>query len=231
MGKTVAIVQSSYVPWKGYFDLINLADEFVFFDDRQYTRRDWRNRNKIKTPEGTRWLTIPVQSKGRYEQRIDETFVDGDEWRRRHWAALERSYARAPHFDTYATVFRPLYAERDERRLSRINRTFVEAVCALLGIETTLSWSTDYAPTGDRSERLLSLCEQMGASAYLSGPSARAYLDEQLFRSHGVDVLWMDYSDYPPYPQLHPPFDHHVTVLDLLFHTGPDAPRHMKSFR
>jgi hypothetical protein len=228
--KTVAIVQSSYIPWKGYFDLIHRADEFVLYDDVQFTRRDWRNRNRIKTPAGTVWLTIPVQTKGRYHDRIDEIETDGDDWRRRHWQTLAQAYAHAPHFDEYAAAVEALYLGSDERRLSAVNRAFIEAICRILGIATTLRWSTEYAAHGSKSERLLSLCEQAGATAYLSGPSAQAYLDESLFRERGIEVGYIDYSDYPPYPQVHPPFDHHVSVLDLLFHTGNDATRYMKSF-
>jgi hypothetical protein len=229
-GKRVAIVQSCYIPWKGYFDLINLADEFVLYDDRQYTRRDWRNRNRIKTPQGTAWLTIPTQTKGKYLQRIDETLVDGDTWREQHWRSLRQNYAAAPFFEELSPRFARLYEESSEDRLSLINRAFVEEACDILGIETKLSWSTDYEPSGGRSERLLSLCIQTGAATYLSGPSARDYLDEDLFAGQGIELEYMDYSGYPEYAQPHPPFEHGVTILDLLFCTGAGAPSYMKSF-
>jgi hypothetical protein len=229
-GKRVAVVQSCYIPWKGYFDLINLVDEFVLYDDRQYTRRDWRNRNRIKTPQGTRWLTIPVQVKGKYLQRIDETLVDGLTWRAQHWRSLHHSYAATPHFKELGPRFVPLYEEGSEERLSMINRTFIEEVCDILGIETKLSWSTDYEAEGNRSERLLSLCLQTGAATYVSGPSAREYLDEALFAEHGIAVEYMDYAGYPEYEQPHPPFEHAVTILDTLFCTGPAAPTYLKSF-
>jgi WbqC-like protein len=228
--KRVAIVQSSYVPWKGYFDLINMVDEFVLFDDRQFTRRDWRNRNRIKTAQGTIWLTIPVKVKGKYLQRIDETVVDGWRWREQHWKTLVQSYAAAPFFGEYAEAFRPLYLEEHEERLSAINRAFLERACEILGIKTTLGWSTDYMSEGARTERLVSICVQAGATSYLSGPSARAYLDERLFREHGIDVEYMSYDGYPEYAQLHPPYQHAVSILDLIFNTGPAAPSYMKSF-
>jgi len=229
-GKTVAIVQSSYIPWKGYFDLINSVDEFILYDDRQYTRRDWRNRNRIKAPGGSVWLTVPVMSKGRYLQRIDATYAEDDAWRTRHWQTLLHSYARAPYFAGYAPLVEELYLGSRERRLSLINRSFIEAVCRLLGIETTLRWSTEYAAEGSKTARLVDLCRQAGATDYLSGPTARTYLQESLFTAHAMSVRYMDYSNYPPYPQVHPPFDHNVTILDLLFHTGPEARRYMKSF-
>jgi hypothetical protein len=228
--KRVAIVQSCYIPWKGYFDLINQVDEFILYDDRQYTRRDWRNRNRIKTPQGTQWLTIPVEVKGRYEQRIDETSISDPDWGDRHWKTLQHNYSGAPHFDDYAESLSSLYAGLDERRLSLLNRAFLDKICELLGIETTLSWSTDYEAQGTKTDRLVSLCHASGATAYLSGPRAREYMDESLFVEAGIELEYMDYTGYPEYPQLHPPFEHEVTVLDLLFNTGHEAPRFMKSF-
>lgn len=228
-GKRVAIVQSCYIPWKGYFDLINLVDEFILYDDRQYTRRDWRNRNRIKTAQGTQWLTIPVEVKGRYDQRIDETLVSEPRWAARHWKTLHHSYASASRFDDYAGLVEGLYADATSPVLSKINRHFLDALCEVLGIETKLSWSTDYDAQGDKTERLVSLCLAAGAAVYYSGPRAREYMNEALFAEAGIVLEYMDYSDYPEYPQPHPPFEHNVTILDLLLSTGSDAPRYLKS--
>jgi hypothetical protein len=228
-GKRVAIVQSCYIPWKGYFDLINMVDEFVLYDDRQYTRRDWRNRNRIKTAQGTQWLTIPVDVKGRYEQRIDETRISDPSWAEAHWKTLTHAYGSTRHFGDYREIVESLYAEMADAGLSIVNRTFLEAICGILGIRTKLSWSTDYSAEGTKTERLVSLCAATQATAYLSGPNARDYLDERLFEEAGVALEYMDYSGYPEYPQSHPPFEHEVTVLDLLFNTGAKAPRFMKS--
>jgi hypothetical protein len=228
--KTVAIVQSNYIPWKGYFDLINLADELILLDHVQYTRRDWRNRNRIKTRDGVRWLTIPVEVKGRYHQRIDETRVSDPAWAARHWSTIAQSYAAAPGFDDHAAQLERVYVETDETLLSRINRRFLIAICDMLGIGTTISWSTDYEVVGRRSETLLALCRQAGATVYLSGPAARAYLDEGRFRAAGIEVRWMDYGGYAEYPQAHPPFVHDVSIVDLLLNVGRSAPRYLKSF-
>jgi hypothetical protein len=230
-GRTVAIVQSCYIPWKGYFDLVQSVDEFILYDDRQFTRRDWRNRNRIKTPAGIRWLTIPVEVKGRYHQRIDETMIADPSWADRHWKTLVHSYSAAPHFEKYAPVIEQLYRDAaPETRLSGVNRTLLEGICRLLGIETVLSWSTDYEVDGDRTERLLALCQAAGADRYLSGPRARDYLDEDLFARAGIELVYADYSGYPEYEQLYPPFEHGVTILDLVWHVGGEAPRYMKSF-
>lgn len=228
--KRVAIVQSNYIPWKGYFDLIHSVDEFILLDDVQYTRRDWRNRNRIKTPSGTQWLTIPVATKGRYLDPIRMIEVSDRGWARDHWAQLSTHYSAAAHFGTYRDALEDLYLGCEDTRLSAINRRFLERICRLLGITTRLSWSMDYDVVDGKTERLVSLCAQAGAAVYVSGPAARVYLDSQPFEQLGMRVEYMDYSGYPEYDQLYPPFDHFVTVLDLLLNAGPDAPRKMLTF-
>lgn len=223
--KRVAIVQSNYIPWKGYFDLMASVDEFVLYDDVQFTRRDWRNRNRIKTPNGLHWLSIPVEVKGKFSQTIQETRIADPGWGRQHWATIKHHYRAAPYFDYYAALFEELYLSESEEQLSLVNARFLQAIRGALQIHSRLTWSTDYSAAGKKSERLLSLCQQCGASEYLSGPSARAYLDEDLFASAGIKVSWMSYEGYPEYPQLNPPFEHRVSVIDLLLNTGPDAPR------
>jgi WbqC-like protein family len=226
----VAIVQSNYIPWKGYFDIINMVDEFILFDDRQYTRRDWRNRNLIKTAQGLHWLTIPVQTKGRFEQRIDETMIGDSDWADKHWKTILNAYRSAPFFDQYEKALASVYRVSGAEPLSIVNRRFLEAICDLLQIGTRLSWSTDYPTTGHKTERLVNLCRLAGATAYVSGPAARVYLEEEQFLDAGIELTYMDYSNYPEYEQLHGPFEHGVSIIDLLFNAGPDAHRYMKSF-
>jgi hypothetical protein len=230
MSKCVAIVQSNYIPWKGYFDLINSADEFILYDDVQYTTRDWRNRNRIKTKKGLMWLSVPVQTSGKRLQKIRETVVADSEWTARHWKAIITNYARTDYFKSYGEVFKRLYAEMDEKFLSRINYRFIEAICRVLGITTKISWSMDYNLTEGKTERLVGLCSDAGATEYLSGPAAKAYLDERLFTDKGIKVTYYDYSGYPEYKQLFPPFVHEVSIMDLIFNVGPNAPKYMKSF-
>lgn len=229
MSKRVAIVQSNYIPWKGYFDLIASVDEFILYDDMQYTRRDWRNRNLIKTPEGTSWLTVPVKVKGKYLQPIRDTEIDGSEWQAKHWKSLHMQYARAPHFAEIAAWLEPLYLQQNYTHLSAMNETFLRAVCAYLGINTTITHSWDYPMGEGKSERLAALCAAAGGSTYLSGPSAKDYLDEGAFAAHGIAVEWFDYQGYPEYPQLWGAFDHAVTILDLLFNCGQHAGDYMKA--
>lgn len=227
--KRIAIVQSSYIPWKGYFDLIRSVDEFVLYDDAQFTRRDWRNRNRIKTADGLKWLTVPVEMKGKYGQAIKDTRISDPSWGEKHWKSLVHAYSKAPCFSQCAARIEEVYQDASDEALSQINYRFLTAICGILGIDTKITWSMDYAATGRKSDRVLDICRQAGASEYLSGPSARAYLDESLFEEAGIDVIWMEYDGYPEYDQLHPPFEHHVTALDLIFHTGTKAPDHMLS--
>jgi hypothetical protein len=186
VGKTVAIVQSNYIPWKGYFDLIAAVDEFILFDDMQYTRRDWRNRNKIKTPSGSIWLTIPVDVKGKYLQKIKETTISDSAWNCKHWNSIVHNYSNAKYFKDYKDLLEDLYAESKDRLLSKINFRFLTALCELLGKDTKISWSMDYDLVDGKTERLIDLCKQAGAAEYISGPSARGYLDEELFRKEGI---------------------------------------------
>jgi hypothetical protein len=227
VAKVVASVQSSYIPWKGYFDLIRRSDEFILYDDAQFTRRDWRNRNRIKTPNGPLWLTIPVDAKGKFDQPIKETRVSDPRWHERHWRSIQANYARAPHFASYKPVLEELYRNCQTTWLSEINYRFITRMCDLLSIDTRLTWSMDYPLVSGRTERLIEFSKQAGATEYLSGPSARGYIDAKLFDDAGLTLTYMDYDGYPEYPQLHPPFDHQVSIIDLLVHTGPDAPSYM----
>jgi len=227
--KRVAIVQSNYIPWKGYFDMIAACDEFILLDDVQYTRRDWRNRNRLKTPHGVQWITIAVEVKGKYHQRIRDVVVSEPDWAVNHWRLLAQNYSKAPHFrDVAAEAQRWYESAVGLTRLTEINEHFIRAVCGALGIATTITRSSDYKLDEGKTERLLSLCVQTGAAAYLSGPAARDYLDVAQFEASGISVEWMNYDGYREYPQLFPPFEHGVTVLDLLFNAGPAAPRFMK---
>jgi WbqC-like protein family len=230
VGKKIAIVQSNYIPWRGYFDLMNLVDEFILFDDMQYTRRDWRNRNLIKCESGLKWLSVPVKVKGRYDQKIKDTEVSNVEWYRHHWKSLVHCYSKAKHFPDYREMFEDLYLNTNETRLSPINYRFIEAICRVLSINTRITWSMDYQLSGDKTERLVNLCKQAGATNYWSGPSAKAYLNEGLFEREGIAVSYMDYSKYPTYNQLHPPFESGVSIVDLIFNEGRRARDFMMSF-
>lgn len=230
MQRRVAVLQSNYIPWKGYFDIVHDVDLFIFHDDLQYTKGDWRNRNRIKTPRGAEWLTIPV---GTREDRLicEVRLTDGD-WARRHWRQIERHYRRAPYFALYAPVFEDLYLRTAWETLSQLNQHVTRLIARdLLGLRTELRDSREYRPEGRKLDRLLDLLRKAGATSYVSGPSARAYIDPSRFDEIGVELVWKDYSGYPEYPQFFAPFQHQVTVLDLLFHAGPAAPHFIWGWR
>jgi len=226
-GKTVAIIQSNYIPWKGYFDVINLADEFFLYDNVQYTRRDWRNRNRIKTTQGPQWLTIPVQASR--TQRICEVEISDPLWAERHWRTLAQVYARAPCFAEYREQIETLYTSAQERTLSAVNERFIRALCGLLGITTPIAQTADDTEYENKTEKLVAICVDAGATEYLCGPASRDYIEQWRFDDAGIALTYVDYTGYPEYPQLFGPFLHEVTVLDLIFNTGPDARSYMKS--
>jgi hypothetical protein len=225
--KTVAIVQSSYIPWKGYFELIARSDEFILFDDVQYTKRDWRSRNVIKTRAGLHWLTIPVNVRGRFFQPIKDVRIAERGWNERHWKTIASNYARAPYFAEYRDRVEQLYCNATDEALSTINHRFVVGLCDLIGIHTRITWSMDYCVVDGKTERLVELCRQSGATRYLSGPSARAYIDPKLFDDAGIALEFVNYDGYREYAQLFPPFEHGVSVLDVLFNVGPAAREHI----
>lgn len=220
--KRVAILQSNYIPWKGYFDLIRSVDEFIIYDDMQYTRRDWRNRNLIKTPNGLIWLTVPVRTKGKYDQRIDETEIEGDAWLKKHWASMKANYGKSRYFDDAAEVLEPLY-ESCAPLLSDQNVAMMTAVNGYLGIDTTVIRSTQFKGEGVKTDRLLSLCRATGADVYVSGPSAKAYFEMDKFDDAGIAVEWFDYGGYREYDQLWGEFEHGVSIVDVMFNCGPHS--------
>lgn len=225
----VAISQSNYIPWKGYFDLINSVDHFVFYDTAQYTKNDWRNRNKIQTFNSLAWITIPVYQHS-LEQTILDTKVANIKWGKKHWQTIRQAYSKAPYFKDYKEIFEDAYLQQEFTFLSEINFHFIKVINALLGITTKLHWSSDFQLNEERSERLLGICQQLKSDVYVSGPAAKEYLNEELFLNNNVKVEWMDYSGYPEYEQMHDPFEHGVTILDLIFNEGPNAKNFMKSF-
>ena len=219
----VSIIQSCYVPWKGYFDLIGRCDLLVILDRAQFAKRHWHNRNRIMTPNGPVWLTIPVATKSRFLQAIDEVEI-AEGWSDKHWRSIETAYGRATFFQREAPLIRSLYLEAGTlSKLTDVNELFLRALISRLDLRTKLIRDAELAAQGSRTERLLNICKEVGATSYLSGPSAKAYLDESLFSSAGIAVEWMSYGPYRAYPQRSPGFDQTVSILDTLFETGPEA--------
>ncbi len=217
----VAINQSNYISWKGYFDMIKSVDLFILYDDVQYTRRDWRNRNKIKTAHGLKWLTIPVNVKGKYFQKINETTISDKKWNLNHLKTIKGCYSKTQYFEDVIPLVEHLYATANHERISEINFHFITGICDYLGINTKIVFSSEYDLSEQRkNERLIDICKQAGAKEYISGPLAKDYIVKDKFDEAGIKLTWMNYDDYLEYPQLHGDFVHKVSILDVLFNCG-----------
>jgi hypothetical protein len=225
--KKVAILQSNYIPWKGYFDIISSVDEFIIYDEVQYTKNDWRNRNKIKTPFGVEWITIPIINK--FGQSIRDVKAVGTIWKSKHWKTIVSNYKKTKHFPNISEWLEPIYHEKLGDSLNEINCVFIKSICDYLEINTKISYSWDYPSSGNKTERLLDICVQAGCNEYVSGPSAKSYLDEEIFTKNMINVSYFNYVGYREYPQKWGEFRHDVSILDLLFNCGRESYLYMKS--
>jgi hypothetical protein len=219
------ILQPSYIPWRGYFHQILKSDIFVFYDDVQYDKRGWRNRNQIKTARGKQWLTIPVFSRGSQTDHIlinQIKIVWDNPWNQDHWKALHHTYARAPFFNEYASLLEEFYGRHDEY-LADFTIDLTVALACLLGDQhTRFVRASSLHVEGVKTDRLIAVLKAVGADHYITGPSARDYIEPEKFQAAGIGLEYMVYN-YPEYPQLYPPYDSQVSLLDLLFMTGPQA--------
>lgn len=215
----VVITQSNYIPWKGYFSNLRGATHYVFYDEVQYTKRDWRNRNMLITPNGPKWLTIPVEVKGKYHQKISDTKISDSNWGIKHWNFIESNYSKAPFFNKYKDYFQPLY-ETKSKFISEINLEFIRKILILLDIDVKIINSADFELKGDKTEKLFNICKELNAIEYHSAPAARNYMNVELFESNNIEVKWYNYSDFPEYKQLWDDFSHTVSILDMFFNLG-----------
>lgn len=223
----VGVIQSSFIPWRGYFDFIASVDVFVFHDDIQYTKGDWRNRNKIKTPKGTNWITVPVSYKC-VTQLICETPIDySTAWQKKHLRILDENYRTAPHFDVVMELLSGYDTEKNYS-ISSLNISLIRKICTYLNISTPMLMSNELYLEGKKTDRLIDLLTKLKAKTYLSGPSAGSYLDHNAFRQHGIGLEYKSY-DYEPYPQQWGGFDGAVTVLDLIANCGHNSVRFLRS--
>jgi hypothetical protein len=219
----VAVAQPSYLPWRGYFHLIEKADIFVFYDDVQYDKHGWRNRNRIKTAAGPRWITVPVAARGNVVSGvpINEVQIADDRWPAKHLATIRQSYARAPHIDRCLAVIEP-HLSGGHERLAELTIALTMALAAELRLEREFVRSSQLGAGGARMDRLIAVLERVGATHYISGPTARAYMDEERLRAAGIELEYMTY-DYPEYGQLHQPYEPQVSIVDLLAMEGERA--------
>lgn len=227
----VAVLQSNYIPWKGYFDIIHDVDLFLFYDEVQYTKNDWRNRNRILTGNGLKWLTIPCGydlKRKIYEVKIKNKF----EWQKEHYQTIVAAYKKSPFFYKYKELLDYIYLERQWEYLYQLNRYVIETISReFLGIHTIFKDSREYESHGTRDEKLRSLLVSTGCDVYISGSAAKDYINTQLYERNDIKIIWKDYCGYPEYPQRFSSFTHQVSILDLLFNVGDDAPYYIWGWR
>ncbi len=223
--RRVAVIQSCYLPWKGYFDIIHDVDVFIFYDDVKYTKNDWRNRNIVKMGGSPVWLTIPI-GKEAVKQRICDVQIPSSHWQLKHWRTLNQCYGKYFYFTQYAPYFEEFYCRHTWTNLSELNQVLIRQLCVWLGIQTVFEDSRKFQLAGAKEDRLLNLLEQVGATSYLSGPAARAYIDPAAFARKNIEIHFKDYQ-YQEYPQGKGSFLHHVSVVDLLFRFGSDCKRYI----
>ncbi len=211
------VLQSNYLPWKGYFDLIHDADIFIYYDEVQYTKNDWRNRNRIYTKNGLQWISIPIAANA-VKKNISEVEIYDEKWQLTHYKTLTMGYGRAPFFSQLQPLLEETYLQHQWKNLSALNRFLIEKISRMIGIKTTFKDSKDFELRGNRVEKLVHLLVQTGATVYISGPTAHNYLSghEHLFTENNIELIYKDYNGYPAYAQLYEPFEHGVSIVDLL---------------
>lgn len=223
----VGIIQSNYIPWRGYFDFIDDVDLFMFYDDVQYTHKNWRNRNKIKTHQGPLWISVPVMHDS--STLIQDARISYDNrWIDKHVRSITLAYQSAPYFDLYANDFFDILRLRLPT-ISDLNVTICKWVMQKLRIETPTIMSGKFSEIKDtKFERPIRILKILGATHFLSGGTAKEYTNIENYKAAGITLEFKSY-EYSAYPQLHGPFEPFVTVLDLLFNCGENSRTYLKS--
>ena len=220
--KRISILQPSYLPWLGYFDQMARVNAFVFLDEVQFTRRDWRNRNRIRTQEGWAWLTVPVIQKGKFEQTLLDVEIDhSKQWIGKHLKNFRSHYSKTPQFGFYFPQLESILCKRHERLVDLCLETCLW-LKESLGIETAIFRSSELEVEGSKTGRILNICRKLSATHYLSGDSARDYLREDRFSRYNIELEYQNYG-HPEYPQRYSGFEPYLSVVDLLFNCGGDS--------
>lgn len=222
------ITQSNYIPWKGFFDSLGAVDNFIVYDDMQYTKRDWRNRNLIKTPNGLKWLSVPVEVKGKYFQKIKDTKIADKSWNKNHLNMIKQNYRKAKCFSDVFPWLEELYMSCEYGFITEVNMHFIRGINAYLGNKPKIQFSSDFDLHEEKNQRLIDLCLANNISTYYSGPAAQSYMDLEMFSDAQIKVVFWDYSNYKKYEQLHDSFEGGVSVIDLLLNEGLNSKEFFK---
>lgn len=229
--RKIAILQSNYLPWKGVFDMINSVDIFVFLEDVQYTKWDWRNRNKILTSNGPSWITVPIKSRNIRDKLIYQAEIcDNYNWQRKHFKSFQINYSKALFYKEYKWIIEDIYLSRKWKNLSNLNIYTIKLISDVLGIKTKFINSLDLNSKGKKDDKAIDICKKLNADYFLSGPAARNYMDPRKFKDEKIILDYIKY-EYPEYNQLHKPFNHFVTILDLIFNCGDKSPYYIWGWR
>jgi hypothetical protein len=228
MKNKIIITQSNYIPWKGYFTTMKYATHIVLYDDAQYTKRDWRNRNKIITQKGPTWLTIPIDVKGKFNQKVNEAKVKNNQWPIDHWNKIRENYKKAPHFKQYSKHFEDIYLKELPKYeyLSDINRFMLVTCVDLLGIDIEILDSREFDIRGGKTGKLINICKDLEAGEYFTGPAAKGYMEENLFDENNIKLTYYDLENFPEYNQSWDGFSHYISVLDMFFNLGDETSKY-----
>ncbi len=225
----LVIMQPSYLPWLGYFDLFLKSDLFLVYDNVQFDKDGWRNRNRIKTPNGPQWLTVPVLTKGQDWPTNKEIKINNKEpWKRKHLNGLKMNYAKAPHFQEIYALFEPIYAQEWESLLD-LNMACIRTMNDYLGITTPFQFSSDLnldLPE-EKNQKLIEICKHLKADQFYEPEGGKGYIDAECFKSQGIDLTFQNFQ-HPVYPQLHGPFVPFLSTVDLLFNCGKESIHYLK---
>jgi hypothetical protein len=223
MSKKVVVLQSNYIPWKGYFELIHQANVFCFYDEVQYTKNDWRNRNRILGPNGMFWITVPVEKEA-VNGKISEAQITKAAWQKKHFRTIEQTYSKSVNKNDVLTILEPIYLGKEWTSISQLNQHLIITIARYMGISTEFKNSTDFDLKGDRVNRLINLINQLEGTQYISGPAAKNYLTENelQFEQHHIQLMYKEYGPYLPYDNKKKQFEDYVSVLDLLMNVNRD---------
>lgn len=218
----ISIIQPGYLPWLGFFELMYNCDLFVIFDDVQYTKKDWRSRNRIRSKNGWLWLTVPVLTKGKRFQLISEARINySTNWQLKHLRTLEINYHKAKYFKEYFCSFKEILSRKHDY-LINLDLEIIYWFSQGLGIDRPVLKSSTLKTSGKREERIIEICKKLGARELYDSKAASFFLNAEDFKNEGINVIFQDYS-HPVYTQVYKPFVPYMSTIDLLFSHGADS--------
>ena len=224
----LSVHQPQYLPWLGFFSKINMSDCFVILDNVQYKKREFQNRNKIRTAKGFIWLTVPVVTKGRFHQKIKEVKIDNSvSWQQKHLRSITTNYGKAKFFKKYSSFLEDIYLKSKWQSLNDLNCHIINYTLKELAIDTKIYTESSLDIEGSSTDRIINICKTLAADTYLSGSGAKAYLEEEKFKASGIGLCYQEFK-HPNYPQAFKDFEPQMSVLDLLLNCGPESRNYLK---